>query len=523
MALSLAALRTTSRTRRRGIAAVLWALLVCLSLFSAAAANSSPAAAAISPSAPDGYQPPPIKHVWLIILENKSFEATFTGLNEDSYLWNTLPRHGVLLRQYYGTGHYSNPNYLSLIAGQAPNPTTQNDCPMYQDVTPGTPAPDGQVYAQSGCVYPANVQTLFNQLDARNVSWKGYMESMGDTPGREAATCGQPGSSSGKGVPNPSAATAQDQYVAKHNPFVFFHSVMDNGECSRLVVPLAGIPASAGHPAVSGLVEDLAQEATTPDFSWITPNNCDDAHDATCKGLNVAGTHQGGLYAANLWLEKYIPIIMRSPAFQHDGLIDVTYDEGFPPYQAFANSTADLPPLTGVVESAQKPSGNTAQSVVACCGELPGPNVAEPGDQAFGQDTTPGGGVTGSVLISRYITPGTISDQPYDHYSWLRSMEDLFSIRTGGVDGQGHLGYAGAAGLRPFGPDVYSNPSGATMTPAASGSRGIFAGRSGTIDQDHPALGADGRPIADSTSRPAGDAYPEAPFPTSLPGINPGP
>ena len=48
-----------------------------------------------------------IKHVWLIILENKSYDATFTGLNQNSYLWKSLPAQGVLLKNYYGTGHYN--------------------------------------------------------------------------------------------------------------------------------------------------------------------------------------------------------------------------------------------------------------------------------------------------------------------------------------------------------------------------------------------------------------------------------
>ena len=35
-----------------------------------------------------------VKHVWLIILENKSYDETFTGLNQNSYLWQTLPQQG---------------------------------------------------------------------------------------------------------------------------------------------------------------------------------------------------------------------------------------------------------------------------------------------------------------------------------------------------------------------------------------------------------------------------------------------
>src|SRR5450432_4121775 len=69
-----------------------------------------------------------VKHVWLIILENKSYDATFTGLNENSYLWKTLPKQGALLKNYYGTGHSSMDNYLSLVSGQAPEEDTQEDC-----------------------------------------------------------------------------------------------------------------------------------------------------------------------------------------------------------------------------------------------------------------------------------------------------------------------------------------------------------------------------------------------------------
>jgi len=61
----------------------------------------------------------------------------------------------------------------------------------------------------------------------------------------------------------------------------------------------------------------------------------------------------------------------------------------------------------------------------------------------------------------------------YNHYSWLRTMEDLFDVAaghgysplpagtvSGGLDGQGHLGYAAQPGLRPFGRDVFNNRGG---------------------------------------------------------------
>jgi len=60
--------------------------------------------------------------VWLIILENKSYDATFTGLNQNSYLWKTLPSQGVLLQNYYGTGHYNPNSYTAPPAASTRRP-----------------------------------------------------------------------------------------------------------------------------------------------------------------------------------------------------------------------------------------------------------------------------------------------------------------------------------------------------------------------------------------------------------------
>ena len=84
-----------------------------------------------------GIAPGKIKHVWLIILENKSYDATFTGLNRNTYLWRKLPAQGALLKNYYGTGHGSLDNYTTLVSGQATEPDLQFDCPTYYNVFAG--------------------------------------------------------------------------------------------------------------------------------------------------------------------------------------------------------------------------------------------------------------------------------------------------------------------------------------------------------------------------------------------------
>jgi hypothetical protein len=62
----------------------------------------------------------------------------------------------------------------------------------------------------------------------------------------------------------------------------------------------------------------------------------------------------------------------------------------------------------------------------------------------------PGGGRVGAVLISPFIKPGTVSTVDYNHYSTLRSIENLFGLS--------HLGDARMPQVKSFGADVYTNP-----------------------------------------------------------------
>ena len=707
-----------------------------MGLFSAAGVAVPASIAAAAPARPSGLtlsstglQPGAIKHVWLIILENKAYDATFTGLNQNSYLWKTLPQQGVLLKRYYGTGHSSMDNYLSLVSGQSPNEDTQEDCSvsnktigpnsdilhsgslrtnanygqMNSPANASQPSGANAPLGENGCTYPTDVPTLFNQLSAAGKTWKGYAQDIGGAqtpgsaqfqantvPGREAAACAGPGTAAHNPDTNPTdmagnyppgvtaltAAQPNDQYVAKHFPFPWFQSLTG----SSVNGPALNEPSNGGancdanHIAnldnpTTGLVHDLQNPKDTPDFSWITPDNCSDAHNAVCKGNNLSGAftasgtpdynspvpyvpesttpknYTGGLYAPDLFLEYYIPLIEHSQAFKQGGLIDVTFDEAFPPFTYTGNSFSDAsnypptsddkpnytssitsdtagenldgrnvnyeptgpnstlgtngkgdqlypgpgnnayidrPPvcaqtsptlvpadcMPGIVRGgAGSPppartdtvTGHTGSNIITDPSILAsdtgrtvtGTNIpaksfvgavtntgpefpatstgavttgsfqlvgqngspvdpagpvssitlsaeGDPSDLAPGQTPDPlfnatlpttGGGDTGSVLISPFIKPGTSTDTYYNHYSWLRTMEDIFSVSaghdrsplpagtvSGGLDGQGHLGYAAQPGLRAFGQDVFNSPSGygqarlgaVTARPAAS-------------------------------------------------------
>lgn len=112
------------------------------------------------------------------------------------------------------------------------------------------------------------------QLTQAGVSWKAYMEGM--TQGCQDS-------------PYP--------YALKHNPFAYF-----GGACPPNVV------------ALTQLGTDLADPATTPRFSWITPDLCHDTHDCPVA-------------AGDQFLQGLVPQILASAAWRDNGVLYVVWDE----------------------------------------------------------------------------------------------------------------------------------------------------------------------------------------------------
>ena len=320
---------------------------------------------------------PPVGHVFVIVLENQDFDKTFGPATPAPYLGHVLPSKGALLTQYFATGHKSLDNYITMISGQPPAPATQMDCKTFVDFRQ-TASPDAEgILPGDGCVYPAGVLTVADQLEARGLSWRGYMEDMGADPAREAASCAHPA----MGGPGIVPAIPADNYAYRHNPFVYFHSIIDRqADCDANDVNLEKLKA------------DLAAVKATPNLSFIVPDLCSDGHDNPC-----ADKRAGGLAAIDPFLKVRVPRILNSPAFKKDGLLVITFDE----------SGGDMS---------------------ACCDEPSGPNTTQPGLGGAG------GGRIGAVALSPFIKPGTVSDAPLNHYDLLRGIEDIFGLEP--------LGYA---------------------------------------------------------------------------------
>ena len=381
---------TRPRVRSRRLVALLLTALGLMLGVGCASPQPDPGgpSAVTTPSAasPSAASLPPIKHVFVINIENKDYDKTWGVNSPATYLVRTLSSQGVMLDNYYGTAHNSQPNYIAQISGQGPNSQMQRDCQTYSTfVQTGTAAP-GQVVGD-GCVFPASVPDLTGQLQAKGLTWKGYMEDMG-TPCRHPVL---------NTTDTTQKARVGDQYVTRHNPFMYFSAITGAPDCGQHVVDR------------TNLATDLSSASTTPNLSYISPNLCHDGHDSPC----VDG-QPGGLTSVNTWMQTWVPRILNSPAYKDDGMLVITADE----------------------------SDSPRSDASACCGEGPGPNAELPGITGLG------GGRIGALVLSPFVAGGTRSTTSYNHYSLLASIEDVFGL--------GYLGYAASPGLSRFGPDVYN-------------------------------------------------------------------
>ncbi len=395
-----------------------------------ATATPVPAATA-TPVAMNANGTPQLRHVFVIILENQAEDNTFGVKMPVPYLQNTVSSQGAFVPNYWGTAHNSLGNYVTLLSGQSVTQINQEDCPTYVQIANPSVGPNGQVMGQ-GCVYPASTVNLADQLKSAKYSYKGYMEDMGLDTTREGSTCGQTQPTATTGVfgsPDQTlsaqagnALRPTDQYAQRHNPFVYFTSVISSGDCAKNVGPLTD----------NTLAKDLQSIATTPNFSFITPNLCNDGHDVPCAAPGAAGNINADFSNENSFLKKWVPLITRSPAFLQDGLLIIAFDESSPAHNANVGT-------------------DTTVDSTSCCMEPMevDPNTGTPGIPPGGSSSVDGtgGGRTGAVLLSPFIAPGTVTNMSYNHFATLAGIEDEFGLA--------HIGYAAFPGTRPFGSDIF--------------------------------------------------------------------
>jgi hypothetical protein len=110
---------------------------------------------------------------------------------------------------------------------------------------------------------------------------------------------------------------------------------------------------------------------------------------------------------------------MRSPAYREGGLLVITFD--------------------------QAPTDGQLADSSSCCGQPRFQNLPASAS-ASGLE---GGGRVGALLLSPLIKHG-VSREPYNHFSLLRTIEDIFGLA--------HLGYAALPKVGSFGGSIFAGP-----------------------------------------------------------------
>ncbi len=297
-----------------------------------------------------------IKHVFVISLASSGYDAAFGTAPQMPYLATTLRPQGVLLSGYSLLDKAALPNSIAAVSGQPPTAQTVADCPTYAEFPATAKANSKGIVAGSGCVYPVETLTLADQLASGRFIWRAYMEGMVDQTG-QPANCVHPG-------PDEAEVPVQGGYSARLNPFAYFHSLLDLGDCATNDVPL------------TTLEKNLRKADSTPNFSYISPNLC----NAGISGQCAAGAPDGAA-GADAFLAGLAPKILASPAYKKDGLLVVTF------------------------------------------GQL---NPGAPADPAVSANGNPL--KVGTLLISPFVAPGASDGVTYNPYSLLRSTEDLFGL-----------------------------------------------------------------------------------------------
>ena len=268
----------------------------------AAAGATGPATAGAATAT---WRRPPVRHVFVVNLENEGYDTDVRpGLAGEVSQPHAARRRASSSTSTTAPRTTASRTTSRRSAARDPNPQTQGDCQIYTDFTRVSTTGEGQAVG-SGCVYPASVPTLANQLASRNLTWKGYMQDIANSP-TEAKSCRHPAIGTRDDT---QVARVGDQYATRHNPFVYFHAIIDSPSCAA---PRRG--------SISSRAISVGGDDAEPRLHHAEPLQ------RRPRWPCVDG-RPGGLVSADAWLRTWIPKILASPAFVRDGMLVVTFDE----------------------------------------------------------------------------------------------------------------------------------------------------------------------------------------------------
>jgi len=328
-----------------------------------------------------------VKRIFVIMLENHS-QSTVIGDANAPFISSLADSYGEAT-SYYGVTHPSQPNYVAAITGQL-------DITRMNDV------------ATNHYDWP----NLVDQLEAHGKTWGAYMDSL-PSAGYTGATW--PGSTA--------------LYTNKHNPFVLMDDVLSNPDRLANIKPFTDLAA------------DL-NSSHAPDFVWISPNQCNDMHggvyssieghpETPCPyGSAIDDPNDAALkHKADVFVQGAVDTIRHSKAWTGNSAIFILTDES--DYAGTATETDEWLDVSGCCDS---PGYGIAPALP------PGYEFQDNhtnGQPNYWYEGKFGGGLVPAIVIARNGSGPMKDDTPYNHYSLLRTIEQVWHL--------GYLGYAADA------------------------------------------------------------------------------
>jgi hypothetical protein len=373
---------------------------------------------------------PEVKHAWLIVLGENSYENTYGATATAPYLTRTLPKKGLLIPNYYGVTAGVLANEVALLSGQGPTLETAANCPAFTPITPATVSVTAEQIEGAGCSYPQTVASLPTQLEEKELEWRAYVEDM-----ENGGAIGQPWRCRKPtvGVPDPPAAPG-DQYLNWRNPVVYFSAIAEGEGCEKHDV------------GFEVLTKDLQAKKKTPALSLIFPDACHSGGEAECE----PGAATGARGAAQL-LKTLVPAIMHSPAYEEgSGLIMITSAQApqggehlDPSACCLAPTYPNLPLVATTTTPTLTPSTTEANATETEEEEETPTKYTEESVLATG-----GGGKVGLLLISPLVLAGSVEEREYaNHFTLLKTLEQMFGVEP--------LGYAGKEEVPTLSPELF--------------------------------------------------------------------
>jgi phospholipase C len=303
-------------------------------------------------------------HILVIVAENKGYELII-GPGTAAPNINRLARQYGLASQFFAEVHPSEGNYIAMLAGDTFG-IHDDDAFYCKPQMRDTWCTKSQ--RADYVDHTLTARSLMDQLEARGLTWKGYMESLPE-PGSLAVRWPT--------ADKPVAGLPPQLYAAKHNGFLNFRNVQRDPARAAKIVDF------------TVLYRDLAS-GEVPNFAHIVPNQCNDMHGrdagpdvpADCRKPNPRALIARG----DRVIAELVQRIMAAPLWRapENSAIVITFDEN---------------------DKEERQGGDQG-----CCG----------------RDS--GGGRIPTVVITNHGPRGVVDDRPYNHYSLLRTIEAAFGI-----------------------------------------------------------------------------------------------